>query len=335
MPQILSNQWIQKRRSYWDRLGALLAQSDASGPGALTRLSRDELRELALLYRQVAADLSVLRQDSTARVYTQHVNELLARAHHIIYSGRKTNAVTLFRFLRDEYPAIFQRQLGFVLASVGVTLAWAMIGAAVTNARPEFMRHLLGPGMIATMERHEMWTKSVVTVAPMASSAIMTNNLAVSFVTFASGIVFGLGTFWYLLLNGMLLGVIGAACHQYGMSVALWSFVAPHGSLELPAIMIAGGAGFRLGHAMLFPGTLRWKDAVARGGVEAARLVSGIIPMLVVAGTLEGFFSPSAVPVWLKFTVGGMLFCFLLLWLFRPLPKSAITRENAGAQELP
>ncbi|MGH9598435.1 MAG: stage II sporulation protein M [Terracidiphilus sp.] len=316
MAQILSNQWIQKRRPYWDRLAALLAQSGASGLGQLTRA---ELREMALLYRQVAADLSVLRQDTTARVYAQHVNQLLARAHHIIYSGRKTSLLTLFRFLRDDYPAIFQSQIGFVLVSVAVTVAFGVLGAVLTSARPEFMRHFVGPDMIATMERHEMWTKSIVSIKPLASSFIMTNNLTVSFVTFASGIVFGVGTFWFLLQNGLMLGVIGAACHQFGMSILLWSFVAPHGSLELPAILIAGGAGFRLGHAMLFPGALRWKDSVARGGIEATRLVSGVIPMLVVAGTLEGFFSPSSAPVWLKFTVGGMLFTLLMLWLFRPV----------------
>ena len=76
---------------------------------------------MALLYRQVAADLSVLRQDATARTYAEHVNHLLARAHHIIYSGRKTNLLTLFRFLRDEYPAIFQRQIRYVLASLLVS----------------------------------------------------------------------------------------------------------------------------------------------------------------------------------------------------------------------
>jgi len=316
MAQILSNQWIRKRRPHWERLAALLSQADQSGLG---QLSRAELQETALLYRQVAADLSVLRQDATSRTYAQHVNQLLARAHHIIYSRRKTNLMTLFRFLRDEYPAIFQRQIGFVAASLIVSVAWGLIGVALTTARPEFMRHFVGPGMIATMERHEMWTHSIVSVAPMATSAIMTNNLSVSFITFASGIVFGIGTFWYLLFNGMMLGVIGAACHQYGMSVALWSFVAGHGSLELPSIIIAGGAGFRLGYAMLFPGTLRWKDSVAQGGIEATRLVSGIIPLLVIAGCLEGFFSPSQVPVWLKFSLGGLLFTLLLLWLFRPV----------------
>jgi len=271
----------------------------------------------------VAADLSVLRQDSTAGSYVLHVNQLLARAHHIIYSSRKTNLLTLFRFLRDEYPASFQKQIGFVLASLAISVAWGLLGAAITSARPEFMRHFVGPEMIATMERHEMWTKSVVSVAPMASSAIMTNNLSVSFVTFAGGIVFGLGTFWFLFTNSIMLGVIGAACHQYGMSVALWSFVAPHGSLELPSIIIAGGAGFRLGHSMLFPGALRWKDSVARGGIEATRLISGIVPMLVVAGCLEGFFSPSQAPVWLKFTVGGLLFSLLLMWLLRPVKAVA------------
>src|SRR5580700_4801697 len=119
MAHILSNQWIAKRRPQWDRLAALLAQSDQSGLG---QLSRAELQELALLYRQVAADLSVLRQDSTARTYAVHVNQLLARAHLIIYSGRKTNLRTLYLFLRDEYPAIFQRMFGYVFTSRDVTL---------------------------------------------------------------------------------------------------------------------------------------------------------------------------------------------------------------------
>jgi len=321
MAQILSNQWILKRRPHWDRLASLLAQSGSDG---LSRLSRAELREMALLYRQIAADLSVLRQDPTARTYVQHVNLLLARAHHIIYSSRKTNLRTLFRFLRDEYPAIFQRNLGYVLASLAVSLAWGLLGAVLTSARPEFMRHFVGPDMIATMERHQMWTQSVVSIAPMATSAIMTNNLTVSFVTFAGGMVFGLGTFFYLFVNGMMLGVIAAACHQYSMSVALWSFVAPHGALELPSILIAGAAGFRLGHAMLFPGVLRWKDSVARGGIEATRLVSGIIPLLVIAGCLEGFFSPSQAPIWLKFTVGGLLFTLLNLWLLHPVKGQSI-----------
>lgn len=322
MAIVLSNRWLAKRRPYWDRLAALLAQAGATG---VKGLSRAELRETALLYRQVASDLSTLRQDSTARAYAAHVNQLLARAHHIIYSSRSKGFARLFYFLRDGYPALVQRNIRYLLVSLVLALAGATLGSVLTMARPPFMRHMLGPAMIETIERHEMWTHSIVGVEPEASSAIMTNNLSVCFMAFAGGILFGIGPVWSMFLNGMLLGVVGVACAQHGMAVDLWSFVAPHGSLELPSILLAGAAGLRLAHGVLFPGFYRWRDSVAQAGVEATRLVSGIIPLLVIAGTLEGFFSPSAAPVPLKFTVGGLLFTLLVVWLFRPVGAAAAT----------
>ena len=316
MAIILSNQWLQKRRPYWDRLTALLAQA---GAGGVRQLTRAELRETALLYRQAASDLSTLRQDSTARAYAEHVNQLLARAHHIIYSSRRKGFLKVLLFLRDEYPALVQRQIHYVLLSLILLLSGASLGSVLTLARPQFMRHMLGPAMVQTIERHEMWTHSIVGIEPVASSMIMTNNLSVCFIAFAGGIVFGLGPLYSMFFNGLLLGVIGVACQQHGMAVDLWSFVAPHGSLELPSIILAGAAGLRLAHGLLFPGIYSRRESLARAGVEATQLVAGIIPLLVIAGTLEGFFSPSAAPVWLKFAVGGSLFTLLLVWLFRPI----------------
>ena len=320
MAIILSNRWLQKRRPYWDRLAALLAQASAVG---VRQLSRAELRETALLYRQAAGDLSTLRQDSTARVYAEHVNQLLARAHHIIYSSRRKGFRKIFYFLRDDYPALVQSQIRYVLLALVLSLAGAALGSVLTLARPQFMRHMLGPAMVETIERHEMWTHSIVGIEPVASSAIMTNNLSVCFMAFAGGILFGLGPVYSMFFNGMLLGVVGVACAQHGMAVDLWSFVAPHGSLELPSMLLSGGAGLRLAHGVLFPGIYRRRDSIAVAGVEATRLVAGIIPLLVIAGTIEGFFSPSAAPVWLKFTVGGLLFTLLLVWLFRPVAAAA------------
>jgi len=320
MAQILSNRWLEKRRPYWERLSKLLAQAGSGGVGQLTRA---ELQETALLYRQVASDLSTLRQDTTARAYAEHVNQLLARAHNIIYSTRRTSARGLWLFLRDGYPAVFQRNLRYVILSLLITLAGAALGSVITLARPQFMRTMLGPAMVATIERHEMWTHSVVEVAPAASGAIMTNNLSVCFACFAGGVTFGGLTLLSLFSNGMLIGVIGAACAQHGMAVDLWSFVAPHGSLELPSIIFSGAAGLRLAQGVVFPGIYRWRDSIALAGAEASRLVAGIIPLLVIAGTLEGFFSPSSAPVWMKFTVGGLLFTLLNLWLFRPLGEPA------------
>lgn len=316
MAVILSNQWLQKRRPYWDRLAALLAQA---GAGGVQRLSRAELRETALLYRQAASDLSTLRQDSTARAYSEHVNQLLARAHHIIYSSRRKGFLKVLLFLRDEYPALIQRHIHYVLLSLVLLLGGASLGTVLTIARPQFMRHMLGPQMVQTIERHEMWTHSIVGIQPVASSLIMTNNLSVCFVAFAGGILFGLGPLYSMFFNGLLLGVVGVACQQHGMSLDLWSFVAAHGSLELPSIILAGAAGLVLAQGLLFPGIYSRRESVAKAGAEATRIVAGIIPLLVIAGTLEGFFSPSAAPVWLKFTVGGLLFALLNVWLFRPV----------------
>jgi uncharacterized membrane protein SpoIIM required for sporulation len=320
MKTVLSNQWIEKRAPHWDRLTTLVAAADASH---MRGLSRSELRELALLYRQVASDLSTLRQDTTSVALANRVNHLLARAHHIIYSSRKSSWRNFFLFLRDGYPRAFRAQIMPVFASLVLLLLGTVLAAAFTLANPRFAAPILGPGIMNSIARHHMWTQSIVSVAPQESSHIMTNNLTVSFGAFAGGLLFGFGSVYVIFFNGMMLGAVAVACEKAGMALPLWSFVVPHGSLELPAIVIAGAAGIRLGWGMLFPGLFRWKDSVARAGGEAVQLVSGTIPMLFIAGCLEGFFSPSSAPVALKFSVGAGLFLLLNLWLFRPLPDAA------------
>jgi uncharacterized membrane protein SpoIIM required for sporulation len=110
--------------------------------------------------------------------------------------------------------------------------------------------------------------------------------------------------------------VIGVPCALAGMSLSLWSFVAPHGALELPAIFIAGGAGFKIAHGLLFPGTLPRRDSLAAAGREATSLVLGIVPLLIVAGTIEAFVSPTGIGVLLKFAMSAALFTLLNVYLF-------------------
>jgi len=167
-----------------------------------------------------------------------------------------------------------------------------------------------------TIEQHKMWTDSVVSIAPAASSQIMTNNISVSFVAFAYGITAGAGTVLFMVFNGLLMGVVGTACWLNNMSLSLWSFVAPHGVLELPAIFIAGGAGLRIAQGMLFPGTLSRQDSLAKAGGEAVRLLVGIIPILVVAGLIEGFISPSFLPWQWKFSLAGAVAVIFFSYLF-------------------
>ena len=113
------------------------------------------------------------------------------------------------------------------------------------------------------------------------------------------------------------------------MSLKLWSFVAPHGVLELPAIFIAGGAGLRIATGLLFPGTLTRRDSLVVSGGEAVRLVLGTIPMLIVAGLLEAFVSPTGIPVALKFTVAVVMFAALVAYLTLPGEKP-VSAELAG-----
>ena len=317
---MISTRWLEKRKPHWSKLESLLAQSSTGG---LKSLSRSDLQELSLLYRQTAADLAAIREDRASVHFARYVNQLLVRAHNTIYSGHRASPRAMLSFFVDTYPAAFRRHLKHIELATLIFAIAAIFGAILIYQNPDFKVKLLGPQMVETIDRHQMWTHSIVGIKPVASSAIMTNNMSVGFTTFALGITGGLGTIYMMAFNGLMIGVIGMACFLSGMSLQLWSFVAPHGSLELPSIIIAGAAGFRLGHAMLFPGNLRWKESISRGGMEATKLVSGIIPMLVVAGCLEGFFSPSEAPVWLKFTVGGMLFSLLNLWLFRPVKPAA------------
>jgi uncharacterized membrane protein SpoIIM required for sporulation len=309
---MISNRWIEQRQGLWQRLDGLLVQAETSG---LKSLTGDQLRELGLLYRQAAQDLSAVRADRGSRTQEEYLNLLLARAHNRIYSGRKLEPRQIWRFFAVEYPRLFRRMFPYVAAALVIFLAGAALGALLTFSRPSFMRLYLGPGMVSTIERHEMWTKSIVSVKPLASSAIMTNNITVTFLAFAGGITAGWKTITLLFENGLEIGVIAIACGQAHMSLDLWSFVAAHGALELPSIFIAGGAGLRLAVGMLFPGIYSRRDALKRAAGEAIRLLAGTVPLLIIAGSLEGFLSPSSAPTAVKFLTGAVLFLGLGYWL--------------------
>ena len=322
---MISTHWLERRKPYWNRLVELTDRCDRD---RLDSLTRSELRELAFLYRQVATDLSALREDPASQQFARYVNQLLSRAHNIIYAGRKSSAHDIYYFYRYTFPRVFRQNFRYTATATLLFAAGAVIGLLLTATRPDFMHQMLGPAMVDTIERHEMWTHSVVSMKPVASSGIMTNNLGVSFMTFASGITAGIGTLYLIVFNGLMLGVVGAACWLHGMSIPLWSFVAPHGALELPSIFIAGAAGFRIATGMLFPGNLPRKQSLVLGGAVAVRLVLGTIPMLIVAGILEGFFSPTNAPVPLKFAVSAVMLALLCVYV--TLPDDPLAEENTS-----
>ncbi|MDZ4875655.1 MAG: hypothetical protein CLLPBCKN_005075 [Chroococcidiopsis cubana SAG 39.79] len=159
---------------------------------------------------------------------------------------------------------------------------------------------------------------SIVGVEPLASTNIMTNNISVSFAAVSGGITAGLYTTFLLVYNGLSIGAVATLVGQNNLAYPFWAFVFPHGALELPAIFFAGGAGFLIARAIVFPGKYKRGDAIKFYGTQAAQLVLGIVPMLVIAGIIEGFFSPSPiVPSPLKYLAGIGLFALLVMYCQR------------------
>jgi len=268
-----------------------------------------------------------VRDDRAAAPLARYLNTLLGRAHNLVYAGGRTPRRGILHFYARVFPAVFRATLPYTLAAIALFAFGALAGAAVTWADPGFARLLLAGPMLDTIERGEMWTHSIVSVKPLASSAIMTNNLSVSFAAFAGGILGGLGTAYLMLFNGVMLGVLGIACHRAGMSVALWSFVAPHGSLELPAIFIAGGAGLLMARGLIAPGFLSRRDSLVGAATIGVRLLLGAIPLLVVAGTIEGFVSPTDVAPSVKFIIGASMFTLLAAYV--GLVPGSATEDSA------
>jgi uncharacterized membrane protein SpoIIM required for sporulation len=307
---MISNRWLNKRKAHWARLEELLNTAN----GGIRRLNGKELEELGLLYRQTASDLSAVLEDRTSATFASYLNHLLGRCHNFLYAANQTEGKRLVRFYLREYPKLFRKSLPVILLATTLFAVGAVIGWVVTATDAGFAHRFLGPQMMDTIDQRKMWTESVVAIKPLASSAIATNNLSVAFAAFALGLT-GVGTVWILFFNGLLLGVIATATAQAGMALSLWSFVAPHGVLEIPALVISGAAGLELARGLLFPGMLPRRDAVAEAGRRAVRLLLGTIPLLVIAGTIEGFFSPTHVSPVLKFTLAVLLMMALITYL--------------------
>ncbi len=193
----------------------------------------------------------------------------------------------------------------------------AYIGALF---EPTLRDALVPASLRQTMSNGRTWTDIQPALRPGMATLIFTNNIQVSFLAFAGGVLCGLGTAYVLISNGLLLGGVLGAAQFYGVAPLVWSFISPHGYLELTCIVIAGAAGLMLGDALLRPGLLLRREALARSSRRAVELAVGAAPVLVVAGLIEGFVSPSDLLIPVKLVVGplaGVLLYSLLLTVGR------------------
>jgi uncharacterized membrane protein SpoIIM required for sporulation len=315
--------FVEERRPDWERLERLVG---LAGRG-LGRLGKADLRELGALYRQASSDLARVRAAQTEPDLAEYLNGLVVRAHGVVYQTEQTRLKTLTAFFTREYPRLVRQEWRPILLATLVGILPALWCVLMATLDPGFVDAVSPPGLREHLEKGELWVYRINPIRPVASSSIMTNNIAVTFTFFALGIAFGAGTLWGLVSNGIHFGSITVLVGQTRMANEFWAFLAPHGALELPAIFIGGGAGLILGTALLFPGDLTRKDALVLRGRVAVKLVLGCVPILIIAGIVEAFVSPlppASLPLGTKFLVGAALFGLLLLYLLRagkPLEK--------------
>jgi uncharacterized membrane protein SpoIIM required for sporulation len=312
--------WIARREPGWRQLDNLLKRVEKRG---LKSLAPAEIQQLASLYRSVSADLARARTHQAGEMLINDLQKLTSRGYSQVYQGsRRQEWQAVLEFYRHGFPAVVQQSRGYIALAFGLFILACLVAWWFSWRDPAFLELIVPPRIMEQVrDRGELWMGSILGVEPFASSQIMINNIRVSFAALAGGMFAGLGTTYIMLLNGVLIGAIATLVGQNNLAIPFWAFVFPHGSLELPAIFLAGGAGFLLARAIVFPGRYRRLDALKLYGNQAAQLMFGVVPLLVIAGIIEGFFSPNpAVPDLLKYVVGTGLFVGLMWYLGRSIP---------------
>lgn len=310
-----ADRFISQRKNAWQRLEELLNLLDHS---SLRRLRREEVRELGRIYRRTASDLAIARAESRDPRLVNYLNSLVIRAHGRIYRANAQGGKKILHYFTHEFPQTFRRTWRYTFVSFGVFLLFGILGFVGTRLDPEFSE-LVGVDAAfreLMIETKTHWWERLNDANQQGASEIMTNNIQVTYYTFAFGATFGVGTLFFLAYNGALIASVVALTYRAGFGNELVTFMVAHGVIELSCIFMAGGAGLLIGSALIMPGNLTRADALKTRGMEAIRLMLGVSVLLVIAGIIEGFISPMPIDPRIKYSIaaitGVALYSYLL-----------------------
>lgn len=281
--------WLASRIENWRNLSPTLDRLERKR----NHSAADALNAVEI-YRSLGRDLSIARRILPGSRVTRALEERYAKLHAIIYRKPHNWRAALLTLFRDEIPSVVSELRTSIL---WVTLLFALSAGAgwwLVASYPELIGLLAGEAMINGVEAGRLWTEGLLNVTPssLLSVGILANNIAVSLAAFVVGVFFGLGTFYLIAMNGLMLGGIFAFTHQHGLAGELLKFVTAHGPVELSVICLAGAAGVMLGESLIRPthGTRResFRYATARTG----RLLILCALLLIGCGFIEGYLSP-------------------------------------------
>jgi uncharacterized membrane protein SpoIIM required for sporulation/uncharacterized RDD family membrane protein YckC len=312
---------LRRQRGRWAEYNALLARARTR---RLASLPEAQVSRFAALYREVAADLARARTYGASADLLYTLERAVGAGHNLLYAPAPRSVRAAWRWLAGGFPALVRRRARVVAAAALLLFSPAIASFAVVLDSPERARAIVPAGMIARAEEGAArqqdgrgYADVPEIMMPLFSSSIIANNVQVTFFAFAGGIVAGLGTALILLMNGMLLGGVAGIFFVERLNLYFWSFVLPHGIIELTAICIAGGAGLWLGSALVLPGRKTRRSVLVERAREAVALLGGSVALLLLAGLIEGFISPSGLPAAIKLAFAAaaavVLFAYLLL----------------------
>lgn len=321
---------VRRQRREWDEYQKLLDEARTRG---LDQLGEAKVSRFAALYREMAADLARARTYGASPELLYTMERMVGFGHNLLYRP-PTRSWRRFRdFAAGGFAALARRRWKPILAASVLFYLPTLLTFAAVRREPALTTELLGAEMLSRVEEAaekertgEGYVEVPEVFMPAMATSLISNNVQVTFLAFAGGILAGLGSVWILVLNGVMLGSVAGAFANVGQSLHLWTFVLPHGVIELTAICIAGGAGLWMGSALLLPGRRTRREALVTRGREAVSLIGGTALMLVVAGMIEGFISPSELPREIKLGLAS-LFALAMVAYF------AFAGRNQQAQE--
>lgn len=276
-------------------------------------------------YRALARDLASARELLPGNVATAALERAYAEIHAAVGRPPRFGRARLLTLFRDEIPAAAASVRSMALWIALLLVASALAGWWLISTYPELAGLIASERMIDGVEHGRLWTDQLLNIAPSSvlSAKIFSNNVVVTCGAFCAGLFFGLGTFYVIALNGLMLGGLLAFTHQHGLGLALLKFILAHGPVELSVICLAGAAGTALGESLIRPTCPTRAESLRRAAARLGPLLVACALLLCGSGVIEGFISPDprfAIPVRLAIGLGYWLVMLLFLsgrWLPR------------------
>jgi len=299
----------------WLQLESALATLAApKGRRLVTASDVTDLADFDRLYRLVCKHLALARQRLYGTDLVGYLNDLALRGHRQFYGRRHPYWPAIARFILGDFPALVRAHAVAVWLSTALFVIPAAAMSVSLYVNPDLIHSVMGAEQIRQLEEmyepgadYRSRDRAAESDMVMFGFYIM-NNVGIGFKTFAGGIVFGLGSIFFVALNGLLLGAAAMHLHLLGYGETFFPFVAAHSAPELTAIVLSGAAGLTLGWSLIAPGRRTRGAALKRAATDSVGLVYGIAGMLLLAAFIEAFWSPRAgVPVGVKYLAGGLM----------------------------